>query len=280
MKRVAFLTCSGKPYMEHSEALAVPPLAQLDIAVDAVAWDAKADWDTYNLIIPRSTWDYHTRYPEFLGFLDRLEAMRAPVYNPIPMLRWNMDKTYILSLRQAGVSTVPTVIVSSEKDIASFSPPWDIIVVKPYVGASAYGTLRFHSKDAPWRAHAKKLLRHSSVLIQPFIEDISRGEISFVFFDGTYSHAVQKTPKAGEFRVHAEFGGQEIPTRPSPYIIEQAASILQHLHTPPLYARIDGIVQNNSLMLMELELCEPYLFLESDSNAPARFAAAIARRLA
>jgi hypothetical protein len=45
------------------------------------------------------------------------------------------------------------------------------------------------------------------------------------------------------------------------------------------YARVDGILVDNQLALMELELIEPSLGLHLDPAAPARFAEAVAARL-
>lgn len=42
-----------------------------------------------------------------------------------------------------------------------------------------------------------------------------------------------------------------------------------------LYARVDGIARADALLLMELELIEPVLFLGEHPQAPARFAQAI-----
>jgi len=45
-------------------------------------------------------------------------------------------------------------------------------------------------------------------LIQQFIPEIqSDGEISLVYIDGQFSHAVLKRPRAGDFRVQQEHGG-------------------------------------------------------------------------
>jgi hypothetical protein len=47
----------------------------------------------------------------------------------------------------------------------------------------------------------------------------------------------------------------------------------------PLYARVDACVVDGALMLMELELIEPDLFLTTDPDAPERMAAALIREL-
>ena len=44
---------------------------------------------------------------------------------------------------------------------------------------------------------------------------------------------------------------------------------------PPLYARVDGIVDGDTLILMELELIEPTLYLDTDAQAADRLADAL-----
>ena len=43
--------------------------------------------------------------------------------------------------------------------------------------------------------------------------------------------------------------------------------------------RVDAVVIDDKLALMELEMIEPYLFLDVDPLAPERFAQAILARL-
>jgi hypothetical protein len=43
----------------------------------------------------------------------------------------------------------------------------------------------------------------------------------------------------------------------------------------PLYARVDGVERDGRLMLMELELIEPHLFLGWDAGATGRLAVAL-----
>jgi hypothetical protein len=44
----------------------------------------------------------------------------------------------------------------------------------------------------------------------------------------------------------------------------------------PLYARVDGVERDGRLMLMELELIEPHLFLGWDADASGRLASVLA----
>jgi hypothetical protein len=110
-------------------------------------------------------------------------------------------------------------------------------------------------------------------------EIATHGEWSLLFFDNVYSHAVLKRPSIGDFRVQQHLGGSTRLLEPAPAIIAQAQRILHCLPEPPLYARLDGIERAGVFVLMELEITEPFLFLDYHPDAAHRFATAIQRRL-
>jgi hypothetical protein len=109
--------------------------------------------------------------------------------------------------------------------------------------------------------------------------EITGGEWSIVFFDGRYSHAVVKRPRAGEFRVQEEYGGRAVVAHPPRAMLESAVLCLETLRETPAYARVDGVDTPDGFRLLELELLEPALYLATDPAAAARFADAIERRL-
>ena len=119
-------------------------------------------------------------------------------------------------------------------------------------------------------------------LMQPFISEIQdQGEISFVYIDGEYSHAALKRPAAGDFRVQQEHGGSTELFHPDSNLLAQvdqiAATVPQVRES--LYCRIDAVARNGKLVLMELELIEPELFLGLAESAAERFAKAIIGRV-
>jgi hypothetical protein len=79
--------------------------------------------------------------------------------------------------------------------------------------------------------------------------------------------------------VQNEFGGTSHPLTPDKSILQQAQKALQAAHRDSVYARVDGVVRQGTFLLMELELIEPALFLESDPSAARRFAQGIKHRL-
>jgi hypothetical protein len=105
------------------------------------------------------------------------------------------------------------------------------------------------------------------------------GEHSLIFFDGEFSHAVLKQPAAGDFRVQNEYGGSMTLVPAAEWIVEQAAGALAMAPDQCLYARVDVVVMDRAVIVMELELIEPLLFLALHPAAPTRFAQAIASRV-
>src|SRR6478736_463824 len=119
-------------------------------------------------------------------------------------------------------------------------------------------------------------------LVQQFIPEIeTQGEISFIYIDGAYSHAVLKRPAAGDFRVQKEHGGSVELLNPDSALLDQANEIAATIAQvrDSLYCRIDAVARDSKLVLMELELIEPELFLGLAEGAAERFAKAIVRRV-
>lgn len=100
-----------------------------------------------------------------------------PVWNPTPLVRWNLSKRYLLELAEAGVPTVPTVVL--EGDAAAQLPAalaqrgWASAVVKPLVSASAHDTVLIRNGDvAPVVEALTAGTIRQPVLVQPFVEEI------------------------------------------------------------------------------------------------------------
>lgn len=262
---IALVTCARIPELTDDDRLLATALGELGVETRAVVWDdPSVDWAAFDAVVIRSTWDYHRRIDEFLAWLDRLDACGANVWNPVPVLRWNTNKSY---LRDLDVARVPTVFVPAGGDtsVAMQANGWRRAVVKPAVSATAFETYVVEEGGVAVR----------DVLVQPFLEEVVRdGEWSLLFLGGAFSHAVLKRAGAGDFRVQSDFGGTAEPREAQAGLIEQAAAMLAKV-PPTLYARVDGVVIEGTFTLMELELLEPVLFLGMSEGAPMRLARAV-----
>ena len=276
---VALATCADYPDLCDDDRLLIPALERRGCRAEPVLWDDRARrWGDYDAVVPRSTWDYHRRLPEFLGWLDRLERESVPVWNRMPTLRWNLEKRYLRELEAAGIPVTPTVWVAKGsvvtlRDLME-SVRSDALVVKPAVSASAFETWRTdRSRAKEDEARLSEMVAQRDLMVQPFLPVFETdGEISHVFIDGTFSHAVRKRPRPGDFRVQEEHGGSAERTEVSPDLVRQAARALAAAPEGTLYARVDGVVLDGGLVVTELELVEPRLYFGWHEGAADRFA--------
>jgi glutathione synthase/RimK-type ligase-like ATP-grasp enzyme len=283
MTKIAFATSDEWPKLTPSDQLAVKALGDLGIEAEAALWDDTAkDWTQVAAIVIRSTWDYHHRAEEFFAWLDGLEAKGVAVWNSPDIMRWNMDKTYLSDLEEDGVLVVPSVWLpkGAKVDLADImrAKGWAKAVVKPTISAAADNT---HSVDmagiADGQAKLEDLLAQGGVIVQEFMAEIqTKGEWSLLFFDNQFSHAVLKLPKQDDFRVQWIYGGTSGRADAPAGLVAEAKELLEMMDERLLYARVDGVERDGKLVLMELELVEPHLFLEDDADAPGRFAKALA----
>jgi glutathione synthase/RimK-type ligase-like ATP-grasp enzyme len=283
---VALVTYKDLPQLCDDDRLLLDYLNGQGIRAEAVVWDAgDVAWERFGCVVLRSCWDYHLRPHEFADWVRRLAGAHVPLVNPAETVLWNMDKTYLQDLSRNGVKVAPTVRLRKGEpaDLHAIleSEGWEEAVIKPSISATAFQTWRTSLAEAAnHNTGLQKMLAEADMLVQPFIKEVvQKGEWSLVFLGGEYSHGVLKRPQKGDFRVQELFGGSSTRSTPPDQVVEQAAKVLQRAGRPWSYARVDGIEVEGELLLMELELIEPYLFLGEHPQAAQRFGEAILRKL-
>jgi Prokaryotic glutathione synthetase, ATP-grasp domain. len=294
--RIAFATYRSAPLITDDDQLVARALAAHGVTVDGVPWDAAVEWGAYAAVLPRSTWDFHHRLPEFRRWLDGLASLGVPTLNPTRLLQWNVTKHYLRSLEARGIAIVPTCWVAQDSGARSLSgvvarEGWSgAVVVKPIVSASAHGTWVAQGTDPDDDEIRYRTALDASVhglMLQPFLREVSvEGEWSLIFIGGQFSHAVLKRPADGDFRVQGEHGGSSVAMDPDDELVEAAnravvaaAACTQLSAADILYARVDGVMREGRFLLMELEAVEPALFFSLAPDAVAHMASAIARTL-
>jgi len=267
-------------------------LVRQGAAVLLMSWDDVGERaGLADLFVLRTTWDYWERLPEFQGFLRAFEARADDghpiLLNPPRTALNNLDKRYLEQLE--GVPTVPTIYVrrGEERDAIDRARKhgWVRLVAKPTVGAASSGLELFDAQAEALHAHLVSLTAAGQAMVQPYMPAItSDGETSLVFFEGVFSHAVNKMPAPGEFRSQVDFGGVYTTVEPTTAQRKAAKAAIEAWETRfgdrLLYARVDLVPgDNGDALLGELELIEPELFLHMDRGAADRFAAAMLSRL-
>jgi hypothetical protein len=285
--QIAFVTQPSAPEVSADDALAVTALAAYGIEVVAVPWGpAAAKWGSFSAVVLRSCWDYYLRLGAFESWLQSLVRQSVLVINQAPLIFETLDKRYLYRLAAAGLPVVPMRYVPdcSQDMLTEAVREFDCAqwIVKPAVSAGAHATYRGTGSDSNelWPEVAPALAGRA-VLVQPFLASIeSFGELSLMYFDGTFSHAVRKQPAPGDFRVQAAFSGTTCLASPDSECIALGTRVLLEpwINRPP-FARVDLVQGASGWEIMEVELIEPCLYLGAASAAPQRFAAALARAL-
>jgi glutathione synthase/RimK-type ligase-like ATP-grasp enzyme len=246
-----------------------------------IDWTKADDFSGFDLVTPLLAWGYPRDCPRWFALLDRLEAEKIQVSNPVSILRWNSDKAYLAELDAAGIPSVPTILsalldrVALEEARKTFNV--ETLVVKPPISGGADGTFRLERDDA-----VPDSVAGQRMMIQPYLPNIAEeGEYSLFYFAGVLSHSILKRPAKGDFRVQEQYGGQEeAVTAP-----EGALTLAQRAFTATAeitktqtlaYARVDILRDGDGVFrLMELELIEPSLFLRFAPDSGAAFAKAL-----
>jgi glutathione synthase/RimK-type ligase-like ATP-grasp enzyme len=280
---IAVATSRDDPGITQSDRLYAEALERRGFRVVGAAWDGpRSAFDGAAAVVIRSTWGY---YRALAAFRDWTESVAAStrLFNTIELVRWNLRKDYVGKLAEAGVRVPQTRIVAC--DVAAIAgvfaeTGWDKAVIKPATGASGY-SVELVARDSVAKSVPRLAAeaRDTGVLVQEFLPEIAEGELSLVYFDGVFSHAIRKRPPPGEFRVNSRFGATRSADVPARAVVEQGAAALRALPELPLYARIDGVVREGSLIVIEVEVLEPALFMEFDPPSAERFADATVRRL-
>ncbi|MBF9252329.1 hypothetical protein I2I11_03400 [Pontibacter sp. 172403-2] len=261
-------------------------LQEKGLSISFQVWDDPAvDWSRFDAIIMKSPWDYFDKIDAFYTWLNELENLNCLVLNPLKTIRWNADKLYFKDLAEQGTEVVPTVWLNQGDafDAAHvFSQlAVDKIIIKPRVSGGAKNTLALTQQEAAAAIAAiNALLQQEPFMAQPFIPEVAgKGEWSFLYFGGRYSHSVLKAVKPGDFRVQHFFGGTIHTPEPPAALLSTAQTIVDKFASDCLYARVDGVDIDGRFVLMELELIEPFLFLATSPGAIERYYEALQARL-
>jgi len=280
-RRCAFLTMADTSGWSIDADLAIPPLEALGWTVDTLPWREPRDWSQYDAVYVGTPWDYPEDPKAFLDTLAGIERAGAVLANPLALLRWNLEKTYLRDLESRGAAIVPTEWHDrlDRETIAALGrrSEREPLVVKPTVSTNATDT--FVLDGPPTDAVRERIARafaNRGAMVQPFMESIrDEGEYSLFHIGGELSHAIRKRPAAGDFRVQEEHGASITKHVPDAALREAVEGVLALVEPVPLYARSDFVRDaEGRYRLMELELIEPSLYLRMDPAAPERFARA------
>ena len=280
--RVLLATFCLMPEGEPGGSLLVDALAERGVEAAWAVWDDPAvDWAAADLVAVRATWDYQRRLGAWRDWVGHVEK-ETRLLNGGAVFDWNTDKAYLETLGE-HVPVVPSELVVDDDLVGGLRRAlarWDSVVVKPRVGAGGVGVVVVDSLEddrlvgltpGPW-------------LAQPLVESVrTRGETSVVVLDGQARTQVDKVPGAGEVRVHTEHGGRSTLVDVAPEAERLALAAVRAAETLLEqrldYARVDMMQLDGRLVVSELELIEPGLYLDLAPGSAGPFADLVLDRL-
>jgi Prokaryotic glutathione synthetase, ATP-grasp domain len=271
--RIALATSEALRTLRTDEMLLAEAFQERGAEAVGTVWsDPAVAWETFDLVLLRTTWDYFTRLPEFLAWVDRVSAVTR-LLNPAETVHWNCNKTYLRDLERAGLPVVPTRYTSevdSVRDLLA-TPGWERIVVKPVVSAGGSNT-HLLSRDRPDEAEAlvAQVKALGEAMLQPYIDSVERdGERSLLYVNGAFSHAIVKP-------AHLAPGA---PLREGlllvPHTDELAIGAKAARQGPvrTAYARVDLVRDaKGKPHILELEMIEPELYFRAQPKVTGRWA--------
>jgi len=282
MQRIAFATCSVYPHGIDDDQPAAAVLG-----ADFQVWDDESvDWNVYDRVVVRSTWDYTRDIDQFLAWADSIGPAR--LRNSPALIRFNADKRY---LTQLEAPTVPTTLLEPGDALPAYDGE---VVIKPNVSAGGRDTGRFQP-DAHDQAQGLVDHIHASgraALLQPYLPGVDiDGERAVVFLAGEISHVLHKRAVLRDPGIAPLAAGGHAPAAAMldpDLVVPGTASadqlqLAQRVHAElvamfgrPLYARVDMVPgPDGSPVLIELEAIEPRLYLHLIPGASDRLVAAV-----
>lgn len=285
--KIAILAAEGFEKYKGDDRAIIQAFKRFGAKAEHVIWNnGNLHWKNYDAVMVRSTWDY-TRgdnLPKFLAVLHRIDRLGIPIFNSLQTIEWNSRKTYLKELARKGVSCIETLWISGKnlKHLESIIKykQWGECVIKPSVSAGGANTYRIRPDNLNSIITTCEKTRVNEWMLQPFKREIvEEGEWSFLLLEGKPIRFILKTPAKGNFLVQDFHGGKAHVRQPAPWMVTHIEEIFKSIGHDALFGRIDVVRSGMDLQIMEVEMIEPYAFLDGNLPLVREFAWAAVRRL-
>jgi glutathione synthase/RimK-type ligase-like ATP-grasp enzyme len=275
-KRLAIISCSELMDLMEDDRLLLPEFHALGIETTICAWDDPSiDWGTFDCLLFRSAWDVWHKPAAYRTWLQVLLKDGVRSVNPIEAILWNFDKGRICELGDRGVSITPSLSFDALPTSMDRIEELDVedYVLKPRVGGSGFLVERLRAAELAQRlADPLAFGYEEGFLVQAYLPEIqTAGETSAHWVAGEWTHAIQKLPATGEFRVHEEYGGRFVESELDVEAMNWCENVIGHAaeccDVALNFARVDFVQTGEGPRLVELELIDPALRLDMSPRA-------------
>ncbi len=196
-------------------------------------------------------------YPEILLFLEKIKCFAV---NSTEVLRFGINKNYLLYLQKKGINIPKTDFQKNSVSYTTLLNNYgNEYIIKPILGECGNSFLKVSEINEDILSY-KNTKVSEGWLVQKLI-DMTMGEISMVFIKNKFSHAVLKKPTGSYMTVNGRFDPEVSFYIPSNNELAFAFNVINTLPNKPFYCRVDIVPDgNNNFFLMEVELLNPGFF--------------------
>lgn len=142
---------------------------------------------------------FDSRYLRILWMLDDLAEKKIKIVNhPRGIMLFN-EKLYAYRAKGAVASFVGSNVKLAREFVQNLNPKPSALILKPLDLYSGIGVEKLPVTSWEERFVEKVGELNGPVIVQPFIEAVSQGEVRSLYFKGVEIGTILKTPKQGEF---------------------------------------------------------------------------------
>ncbi len=275
LKKVAILSCSNWKNKVSDDLLIMNKLLHNGINASIVAWDCE-EVSNYDLVIVRTIWGYEKNLEAFEEFLSKLESLNVKVLNNISVMKNNyykdvqcklLDKYEVPHINtyfvDKGTEDIESVVKNIKANI------FNDLVIKPCISASGGNTYLISDDKSKSNVidinklneNYKDVISKSSLMVQPFINEIKDGEISIIVIGNTITHGVIRYPKPFNLKNGVTWFDNGKVNEKMKLLVDKVNMITEYHDV--LYKRIDMVKIGDDYSIMEIELVEPDLFIRN-----------------
>lgn len=225
-----------------------------------------------DFILIKSIWGYYKNSNLFLSQIKKLKENDVKIINDSKFIFWNVNKiNYLKDIKNIGI--IPTYPIFQRKIksnkwldgyIENISKKLNTknLVIKPCIGESGYLTNKINIES-----DKKKILNiinknnKKDFILQPYIPEISKGEISIINIQGKIMYGIKRFPGILIDKRETKYiNNKNIPIEIKNIINNLNKYLSKKFKSLPTIARIDFIHKNNKYYILEVELIDPDLF--------------------
>lgn len=210
------------------------------------AWEEN---DPADVNIIRSVWGYHKKVNEFLNFVNSANTINNKV-----LINDNIDKQKQFALlRLNDVQPVDTQFLNNINELHYKGGK---LVVKPIVSASGDNTFIIENEQ-----DLQKVAHLTNIMVQPFIDGISEGEISVIAINRVVKYGIKRHTGVFTEYKKPEFISRFDLDKEIQDIVRKILIIEEYKRA--VIMRMDFVHTAQGYRVMEVELVDPDLFIET-----------------